>query len=62
MRRDSVWAFVVGIVLTLLALLAVDQLVFPNDAVGFWIVGLCFGLFLWLNAYRVSRKKQVETR
>jgi heme/copper-type cytochrome/quinol oxidase subunit 4 len=57
MKQDGVWAFIVGIVLTLLALLVVDQLVFPNDAAGFWIAGLGIGLFLWLNAYRLSRKK-----
>ncbi len=58
MKRDSVWAILAGILLTLLVLLVVEELVFPNMVALYMIPMSALVVFLWLNAYRVSRKKQ----
>ena len=47
-----------GILLTIVALLVVGVLLFPRAAAVYMIFGGAFAFFLWLNAYRVSRKKR----
>ena len=57
MKKDSVWAILAGILLTMLVLLFAVKLLFPNDVVLYIIPMYVATIFLWLNAYRVSRKK-----
>ena len=47
--------------LTLLATLVVVRILFPNDVALYMIPTSVFEIILWLNAYRVSRKKAVES-
>ena len=58
MKRDSIWAILAGILLTLLVLLVVEELVFPNKVALYMIPMSVLVVVLWLNAYRISRKKQ----
>jgi len=60
LKQDSIWAFVAGILLTLLVLFVFEGLFFPRDLGITMIPAGAFVLFLWLNAYRVSRKKAVN--
>ena len=57
MKRDSIWAITAGIFLTMLVLLVVVRVLFSNDVALYLIPMYVFTIFLWLNAYRVSRKK-----
>jgi len=57
LKRDSIWAIVAGILLTIPPLLVIERLFFPEDLSPTMIVTGVFAVFLWLNAYRVSRKK-----
>ncbi len=59
MKRDSIWAFLAAILLTLLVLLVFVRMFFPNDLAPAMIAIYAGMIVLWLNAYRVSRKKQV---
>ncbi len=58
MKRDRIWAILAGILLTLLVLLVVEELVFPNMVALYMIPMSALVVFLWLNAYRISRKRQ----
>jgi len=58
LKRDSIWAITAGILLTLLLVLIVEEAFLPQDVAVTMIVTGVFAVFLWLNAYRVSRKKQ----
>ena len=58
MKRDSIWAFLVGILLTLLGVLAIDEVLFPNDMIVFLVPTSAVMIFLWLNGYRIARKKK----
>ena len=60
MKQDSIWAITTGILLTLLLVLIVEGAFFPQDVGATMIPIGVFDVFLWLNAYRVSRKKQTE--
>ena len=60
MKRDSIWAIVAGILLTIFVLLTFEELFFPAEVAPSMIAGGAFAVFLWLNAYRVSRKKAVN--
>ena len=57
MRRDSVWALLAGLLLTLIGVLVVVWVLFPDDVVLFMIPMYVFAIALWLDAYRVARKK-----
>jgi len=61
LNRDSIWAIVAGILLTIAILLTMEELFFPEGVAPSMIVGGAFAVFLWLNAYRISRKKAVNT-
>jgi hypothetical protein len=61
MSRDSVWAILAGILLTLLALLVFEELFFPKDLGITMIPSGAFAVFLWLNAYRIGKKKRSVT-
>jgi len=61
LKRDSIWAITAGLLLTLLATLVVVRVLFPNDVALYMIPASVFEIILWLNAYRVSRKKAVES-
>jgi hypothetical protein len=52
---------VAGILLTIAILLTMEELFFPEGVAPSMIVGGAFAVFLWLNAYRISRKKAVNT-
>ena len=58
MKKDSIWAILAGILLTMLILLFVARLLFPNDVVLYIIPMYIATIILWLNAYRISRKKK----
>jgi hypothetical protein len=58
MKRDSIWAVLAGLLLTMLVLLVVVRSLFPNDVILYIIPMYVVMIVLWLNAYRVSRKKQ----
>jgi len=49
-----------GILLTLLGTLVVVRVLFPNGVALYMIPTSVFEVILWLNAYRVSRKKAVN--
>jgi hypothetical protein len=57
MKRDSIWAFVAGILLTSVALSVFVWAFFPDDFLEYAFPLYVFEVLLWLNAYRVSRKK-----
>jgi len=50
---------VAGILLTLLVVLVVEEALRPQDVGMTMIPTGVFGVFLWLNAYRISRKKKI---
>jgi uncharacterized membrane-anchored protein len=56
--RDSIWAIVAGILLTIVLLLVVEEVFLPQDVSLTMIPLGAVIVFLWLNAYRVARKKQ----
>ena len=58
MKRDSIWAIVAGILLTIVLVLIVEELLFPNEVAVYLIPFGVFIVFLWLNAYRMSRKNR----
>ena len=47
-----------GILLTMFMLFVVVRYLFPNDVVLYIIPMYLFTIFLWLNAYRISRKRK----
>ena len=58
MKRDSIWAILAGILLTMFVLFVVVRYLFPNDVALYIIPMYLFTIFLWLNAYRISRKRK----
>jgi len=57
MSQDNTRTFVVGILLAFLVVLVIDLVFFPGD-LGMAMVPMgAFALVLWLNGYRVSKKK-----
>jgi heme/copper-type cytochrome/quinol oxidase subunit 4 len=58
LRRDSLWAFIAGILLTIVLLLVVEESFIPQDVSLTMIPLGAFIVFLWLNAYRVSWKRK----
>jgi len=58
LNQDSIWAIVAGILLTIVFALVFEELFFPRDLGMTMIPSGAFALFLWLNAYRTSRKKK----
>jgi TctA family transporter len=58
LKKDGVWAILAGILITMLVLLVVVRFLFPNDVILLTIPMYVAMIVLWLNAYRVSRKKQ----
>jgi len=61
LKRDSIWAIVAGILLTIAVVLTIEELFFPDEVAPSMIASGTFAVFLWLNAYRVSRRKHVAT-
>ena len=57
MKKDSVYAFVAGILLTMLLVFVAFKLLFPDDIYPYLVSAYVFTIVLWLYAYRVSRKK-----
>jgi hypothetical protein len=43
----------------LVGTLVVVRVLFPNDVALYMIPTSVFEIILWLNAYRISRKKQI---
>ena len=58
MKKDSPYAFVAGIILTLLVWLVVVEIIWPSSVSLYFIPISIFIIILWLNAWRVTRKKQ----
>ena len=58
MKRDSIWAFVAGILLTSVVVTVVIWAVFPADFDTLVIPMYLFEIILWLYAYRVSRRRE----
>ena len=57
MSQNSTRTFVVGILFLFLFVLVIDWVFFP-DALGMSMVPMgAFALVLWLNGYRMSKKK-----
>ena len=60
MKKDSLYAFVAGILLTMLLVFVAFKLLFPDDIYPYLVSAYVFTIILWLYAYRVSRKKPVN--
>ena len=58
MKRNGVWAILAGVLVVMLVLLVFVRIYFPNDLAPASIAIYAGMIALWLNAYRVSRKKQ----
>jgi hypothetical protein len=58
LKKDSIWAILAGILLSMLLILVAVRLLFPNDVVLYIIPMYIATIVLWLNAYRISRRKQ----
>ena len=54
MKKNSVWAFVAGILLSAALLSVFVWIMTPNDFAVYAIPLYMFEIILWLNAYRVS--------
>jgi hypothetical protein len=60
MKQDSAWALTAGALLTLFGVLVIEALFLPS-ALGMSMVPMgAFAIFLWLNGYRVSKKRQIH--
>jgi hypothetical protein len=57
-KKDSIYAITAGILLTILILGIIVELVSPRNFSLYMIAGSVFAIFLWLNAWRVTRKKK----
>jgi hypothetical protein len=58
MRQNSVWAFVAGTLLTGAVLSVFVWELYPSEFFVYAFPLYVFEILLWLNGYRVSRKKQ----
>jgi hypothetical protein len=58
LKKDSPYAFVAGIILTLVLWLIVVEIIWPASVPLYFIPISIFVIILWLNAWRVTRKKQ----
>jgi hypothetical protein len=61
LKKDSPYAFVAGIILTLLAWLTVVEVIWPASVPLYLIPMSIFIIILWVNAWRVMRKQQKTT-
>jgi undecaprenyl pyrophosphate phosphatase UppP len=60
MKRNSVVALLVAILLVVPVALVIEGLFFP-DFLGMTLVPLgVFGIVLWFNTYRTSKKRQAQ--
>ena len=58
MKKDSIYAIVAGMILTLVLWLIVVEIIWPASVSLYFIPMSVFIIILWLNAWRVTRKKQ----
>jgi hypothetical protein len=58
LEKDTSYAIVAGIILTLTLWLIVMELVWPAYVSLYIIPMSVFAIILWLNAWRVTKKKQ----
>ncbi len=58
MKKDSPYAILAGIVLTLLVWLAVVEIIWPASVSLYFVPMSVFIVALWLNGWRVSKKQK----
>jgi hypothetical protein len=56
MKRNTIWAMLVGVFLALLLVLVAVRVFFPEDVVFGMISMYVFIIALWLYIYRILRK------
>jgi len=56
MKRNSIYVFVVAILLTMFVLYVITMLLFPDDVYPYLVSSYIATIVLWLYAYRVSKK------
>ncbi len=58
MKKDSPYAFVAGIVITLVLWLIVVEIIWPASISLYFFPISIFVIIVWLNGWRVSRKRE----
>ena len=58
MRKDSPYAILTGMILTLMVWLLVMEVVWPASVSLYFFPISVFVVILWLNAWRVSKKQK----